>query len=621
MPGIYGYASTTADHATLLGAMAARMKHEPWYIEHRHVDAASGIALGRTSLGFVNAAAQPATNADGTLLAVMEGEVYDYDDQRRSLTAAGRHFQGEGHAELLLNGFEAGGKDFFRGLDGCFVAAIWDGRTRQLTLVSDRFGMKPLYYVAVPNRFLFASELKAILADAAVPRTPNLRGVAQFFGYAQLLGDDTLLDAVRYLPAAAWLTYDATTGRVNAERYAQLTDAAAHDGLSETELLDRVDEAFRRAVDRRTAGANRLGLSLSGGLDARTILGAIDCKSRPVKTVTLGMDGSMDHQSAARLAALAGSEHHNFTLSGQFLSEFEQHMRRLVYLTDGHYQSQCITMPTLPLYRELGVEVLLRGHAGELMHMDKAYSYSLDDEALEARDEPALEDWLFRHLRAFVSTDGDGDLFPENVHGQMEEHARDSLRDALRASQGVWPPVQRVWHLFLSQRLRRETALSMVEFGSVVETRLPYLDPELVGLLLTAPPRLKLGDPMQRHILRKHFPAALDVINTNTGARMGAGRVETFAAKVRMKVLAKLGVKGYQPYERLGLWLREELRPLVSGLLLDARCLDRGVLNAQTLRNVVASHLDGRKNHTFLLLALMIFELGQRLFEEGAAAR
>jgi hypothetical protein len=323
------------------------------------------------------------------------------------------------------------------------------------------------------------------------------------------------------------------------------------------------------------------------------------------------MEGSMDLRSSRQMSEMVGARYHSYVLSGQFLDNYEQHLRHLVHLTDGHYQSQCITVPTLPLYRELGIEVLLRGHAGELLHMDKAYSYSLRGDAFALADETALGDWLFSHLGAFVSTAGCGPLFAAPHQQPMEAMARDALRDALRGSAGVEPLVHRIWHLFITQRLRRETALSLVEFGSVVETRLPYLDAELVGLLLAAPPRLKVGETIQAHVLRRHRPEFLDVVNSNTGARLGAGRLERLWARGRMKVLAKLGVRGYQPYERLGLWLRRELRPLVQKLLLSDACLGRGVLNADTVRTVVDNHLAGRQNHTFLLLSLMVFEAGQ----------
>src|SRR5207237_5492370 len=100
-------------------------------------------------------------------------------------------------------------------------------------------------------------------------------------------------------------------------------------------------------------------------------------------------------------------------------------------------------------------------------------------------------------------------------------------------------------------------------------------------------------------------------------APLGAGALHNFFAKIKLKVLAKLGVRGYQPYERLGRWLREDLRPLVLSLLLSERCLDRGVFDPQTARAVVEGHLDRGRNHTFLLMAMMIFELGQREFVDG----
>src|SRR5260370_23820361 len=116
-------------------------------------------------------------------------------------------------------------------------------------------------------------------------------------------------------------------------------------------------------------------------------------------------------------------------------------------------------MANLPVYRDLGIEVLLRGHAGELMHMRKAYSFSLDAQALTLRDEAGLEDWLHRHLQTYMQEGTEGRLFAPAHRGQMEGLARESLRACLRESAGMDPPLHRIWHLFISQRLRRETAL------------------------------------------------------------------------------------------------------------------------------------------------------------------
>jgi asparagine synthase (glutamine-hydrolysing) len=602
MPGICGLLNTT--HALdgvhdAAERMADTLRHHPWYRQELHVE--GPLALARVSLGFTNAGPQPAFNQDRSLLAVMDGEI---------LGEQGPYPADDSQAERLLRGYESEGISYFARLHGSFAAAIWDARARKLVLVNDRFGMKPLHYAQLPDKVLFASEIKALLTEPGLSRRHNPRGLAQFFTYGQLLGEDTFHDAVRLLPAASVLTFEADTGRVSVERYWRPTGTPT--AAPEDEHLERIDRAFKAAVDRCTRDTEHLGLSLSGGLDSRAILAVME--GTPVTAVSLGMEGSLDHDCAGRMAELAGARHHKYFLDTRFLDRFEEHMRHMVRLTDGHYLCQCIVMPTLPLYRDLGIRVLLRGHAGELMHMHKAYNFSLDARTLSVCDPAELESWLFRRLQAYMLDGVEGPLFAGPLQAEFPGLARVSLRNCFTESEGVEPAIHRVWHLFLSQRLRRETALSMVEFGSVTETRLPYLDADLIEALLAAPPELKLGERIQEHILRKRRPSFLGVVNANTGTRMGAGPLARKFAGLRLKVLAKLGVKGYQPYERLGLWLRVQLRGLVERLLLSDRCLDRGVFHPDTTRAVVRAHLEGRRNHTFLLLAMMIFELGQREF-------
>jgi asparagine synthase (glutamine-hydrolysing) len=621
MPGICGIVGKTTENSSAeLAEMLRRMKHYPWYVEESYLDVIAGICLGRLSLGFVNTAKQPAFNEDGSILAVMDGELHDYDEQRCMLVRAGHQFKSESHAELLLHGYEESRHNFFRGLHGTFVAAIWDVRHQRLIVTNDRFGMKPLYYAKLPGKLLLASEIKALLVDRKVSREKNLQGIAQFLTFGQFLGEDTLLDSVRVLPAAGWLSYDVGKDRVTLDRYWRLPTSLPPSGLSEAELLDRLDESFKQAVDRCVRDTKGLGISLSGGLDSRTILATIDHDHTPVTSVCIGVEGSMDHRSAKQLAALSNRHHYSYVLNDEFMSRFLEHLTRMVQLTDGHYLSQCIIMPTLPVYRDLGIQVLLRGHAGELLHMDKAYQFSLDRKAFSIRREAALEEWLYQRLRTYLGDKILGSLFAAPKGFEMENLARDSLRACLNELEGVHPMVHRVWHLFITQRLRRETALSMVKFGSLFETRLPYLDHELIELLMSAPPELKLSDKIQSYILHKRRPAFLNVVNSNTGTRLQAGRLRGFYGNARLRVLAKLKIKGYQPYERLGNWLRNELKPVVEELLLSDQCLGRGLLNPPNVRTIVHDHLSGRSNHTHLLMALMIFELGQRELTDGESS-
>jgi asparagine synthase (glutamine-hydrolysing) len=309
---------------------------------------------------------------------------------------------------------------------------------------------------------VFASEIKALLKHPGVSRQRSLRGIAQFFTYGHLLGEDTLFERIHLVPAAAAVTYDVTRGALSTQQYWQLNPGEVI--ANEPEALARVDDAFGRAVERRIAGPAHLGISLSGGLDGRTILAAIPTHSTKLKSLSVGIGGSIDHRAASRLAALAGAEHHCQYLANDFLNEFPIHLTKLVFLTDGHYLDQAITVPTIPVYRELGIQALFRGHAGELLHMDKAYAFSIQPDELAMADRPALERWLWSHLTAYMIEGVGHDMFRPALRGEVAALARASLADALSMSDGVRPVEQRLWYLFVQQRLRRETAMSMQMF-------------------------------------------------------------------------------------------------------------------------------------------------------------
>lgn len=622
MPGICGIVDRTGrvPLAARMVEMLSAMRFEPWHHEQSFVHEADQVALGRMTLGFVNAATQPVPSADGQLTAVMDGELYDVANLRRELRSAGYEIKTESHAELLLLGFQWQGQAFFRYLHGSFTAAIWDHKLQRLILTADRFGLRPLYYAHPAGKLLFAGNMQAIIGDEAISVTPNPQGLAQFFSFGHYWNEETSLADVHIAPSAAWLIYDANQDRLSVESYLELTADLPKLPQSETDILEAVDDAFAAAVKRRQEETNHLGLALSGGLDARMILGTLDLSKQRVKTISYGIEGSLDHRCAARLSQLVDCEHINHVLGADFLAKFPQHLDRMIGLTDGQYLSQCIVLPTLPIYRKLGIEVLMRGHAGELMHMHKAYAYSLNQEALGIREDRALKTWLKTHLQGYMLSAVDGPVFCDLSTAEVAELVQDSLRTALQPVETTLSPLQRIWYLFITQRLRRETSLSLAKFGSTVEVRVPYLDNDLISLLLAVPPELKLGERMQRHIMAKHCPEFLQVVNSNTGTRIGASQMTRKLSTLRMRVFAKLGLPGYQPYERLGLWLRRELKPLVQQVLLSEACMNRGVFNPDTLRTILRQHETTQRNHTYLIMAMMIYELGQqRLFKTHAS--
>ena len=597
MPGIAGLVNpdvTPKALASQFEALTGWLHSDPAWQLRCWQGETEGVALA--TVGRDSEAAGRALASRGQSTLVMEGELF-----------------GEGRdspAEYLLAGFARDGAGFLSAVQGRFVAAVWSAADHKLTLLTDKFASKPLYYSTDQRRPAFATSIRALTALLESPSGLNLDGVVQFFTYGHLWNNDTFFDSVRCLGPATELAIPIDGGPPVESCYWR--PRAREPIATERASVNRVVDALKQSVEDQTHEADGLGVALSGGLDARTMLALVDTDRVRPKCVSLGMQGSLDQLSAERLAELAGCEYHRFVLGEGFLEGFESHLSRMVELTDGHYLSQCIVMPTFPLYRELGVRALLRGHVGELLHMHKAYNFSVDREFSTVANEEALKNWLWTRLQSHLTDGVDEPLLRGLSPGEFRDSGQRTLQAALDETDHFDGPLDRLSQLFLDQRTRRETAMSLVKFNSIVDVRVPYLDSRVIDAVFALPPGLRIGEHVQTEALRRCRPSFLRPANSNTGAPVGAGEAWKKFCTLRMKVLAKLGVKGYQPYERLGLWLRQELRPLVERVLLTPDCLDRGLLNPDCVRAVVRRHSAGERNHTYLIMAMMIVELGLR---------
>lgn len=590
------YADLTLDSE--LEQMLAAAHREAWYQQSSHVDDGGRFAVARLVHGYADLGAAGTKVANESNSLTLFGDIYEMGAESKLSPA-----------EEFLRRYTRDGNRFLSDVQGAFIAVMFDVESGLVRVANDRFGQRPLYYSLRDGVLRYSTSITSLLA-AGVEATISPSGLAQFFTFGQFLGNETSYRDISVLPAGSLLTFDTNTGELQISPYA--SQAADDHRMSTEGWLDAITRATVAAVERCSRDTDGLGLALSGGLDARTILGLIDHHQVDVTTICLGMPGSLDLRCAQQMADRVGCRHHSHLLDDTFLSSFQSHLDRMVDLTGGQYVSQCIIIPTLTVYRQQGIRVLLRGHAGELMHMSKAYAYSLDDAAMAITTREQARAWLFQHLQAYMLDGVQGDLFRGEYSSAMATAPREAFDQAFDQIPELDDPRQAIWHSFVNERLRRETTLSLGKFASVCDVRVPLLDAELVPLLLAAPVELKRDETIQREILRRHRPEFLKIINANTGAPMTAGPMVQRLCELRMRVLAKLGVPGYQPYERLGLWLRRELDGFVRTLLLDEQCCDRGVFNPDVVREVIDSHADRKANHTFLILAMMIFETAQR---------
>ena len=189
--------------AVLSEAMADAMTHFNWYSR----DSASfeRAAFSRVSLGLLNTEPQPISNEDGSLVAMLDGELYDTAGIRKKLLRLGHKFRTNSDAELALHLYEEEGEVFPRRLNGSFIILIYDKSRHRLLVCNDRYGTRPLYWCSNKGLLLVASEIKAILADKSLERKVNFAGLVDFVVAGYLLHNKTLLEGIELLPAATIL--------------------------------------------------------------------------------------------------------------------------------------------------------------------------------------------------------------------------------------------------------------------------------------------------------------------------------------------------------------------------------------------------------------------------------
>jgi asparagine synthase (glutamine-hydrolysing) len=333
MCGFAGILSTRAlTHAELSGH--ARAMIDP--IAHRGpddsglwVDPHAGVAFGFRRLAILDlseAGHQPMTSPSGRYVIAFNGEVYNFAELRRSLEAHGHAFRGGSDTEVILTAFEQWGlRAAIERFVGMFAMAVWDGHRRELSLVRDRLGKKPLYVHHQPGLIAFGSEIKALAAGPAFDRSIDRAALASYLRYLYVPAPRTIFRSTIKLPPAHVLTIRSADEPLPAtECYWSLRDAAA-DGLRHTlagdpvEIVEQLDRLLTEAVRCRLHADVPLGALLSGGIDSSTIVALMqEGSTRPVRTYTIGFDEHEFDESAhaARIARHLGTAHTELQLTG-----------------------------------------------------------------------------------------------------------------------------------------------------------------------------------------------------------------------------------------------------------------------------------------------------------------
>lgn len=284
MCGIAGYIDTTGVKAEIVKAMTDRIAHRGPDGEGFFVGPTCALGHRRLRIVDLETGDQPIYNEDGSLTVVFNGEIYNYRELRKELSAAGHRFATKSDTEVLVHGFEEWGTDITAHLRGMYAFAVWNENMQTLFLARDKWGIKPLYYYPTPNGLLFASEIKAFLDHPLFQKELNEEILAAYLCFNSVPTEESFFKGVfRVEPGHQMLWHD---GQLQIQEYFHLDLAESETGESEDVWVEKIRAAMEDSVQAHGFADVEIGGFLSSGIDSSYLVSL----AKPQKTFTVGYD-------------------------------------------------------------------------------------------------------------------------------------------------------------------------------------------------------------------------------------------------------------------------------------------------------------------------------------------
>jgi asparagine synthase (glutamine-hydrolysing) len=618
MCGICGIAGTTE---MPLESVIRKMCNT---IVHRGPDGegiytAPGVGLGMRRLAIIDLLTgdQPMSNETGSVQVVLNGEIYNFRELRHNLMQKGHIFKTCSDTEVIPHLYAEFGIGFVEQLNGMFAIALWDQGKRRLLLIRDRVGIKPLFYSVKGDTLFFGSEIKCILAANGSDRTVDLRALDQFLTFEYSASPRTLFSDVRKLPPGGWLTWD--RGKLREGRYWQFQDNKQQElDLTDNQWAERLKDILDSAVKRQMVSDVPIGCFLSGGIDSSIITSAMHRSSKETpKTFSIGFsDKTYNELKFARIMAKhCKTDHYEKLLNPDYLSLVE----KIIF----HMDQPIGDFSVFPTYlvskiaREK-VTVILSGDGGDELFAgydtyvaDRVARWTVDLLPNKAHAlVPCLANYIpvtrakkglfnrlrfflecaglppgWQHLRwmVFLTPDKKRELYREDMYEEVAHQTEEIVFEYLdgcdqdRLQQQLFCDAR----FYLAENILPK--VDLMSMATSLETRVPYLDNEVVSFVNAMPSRLKWKGFRRKHVLKQAYSSELP-------SAIQARRKEGFSIPLKN-------------------WLQTTWNPLLHDLLSEHRLSRDGLLNPKTVSRWIRQHENNQAHHSHSLWSLMVFQL------------
>jgi len=596
-------------------------------LSHRGPDGEGVVSSGAVALGhrrlaildLTGTGSQPMASADGRVVLTYNGEVYNFREIRAVLEENGYIFRGSSDTEVVVNALHFWGTKAIEKFNGMFAFAAWFNDEKKLILARDRYGIKPLYYLQTENSFLFASEIKSLQQHPGFRFKVSKDALIEYFSFQNILSDLTLFEGVKLLPAGHYLEVQPGTSEIN--EYCYWDFAFRPVSMDAVEAENELQRLFEEAVARQLVSDVEVGAYLSGGMDSGGITCVASRQFKNLKSFTAGFDLSsasgmeinFDERGRSEyLSNLYKTEHYEIVLKA---GDMERVMPALTTHLEDLRVGQ--SYPNFYISRLAGrfVKVCLSGAGGDELFAGYPWRYYHNS---RNGYHNGFADSYFRYWQRLVPDDLREIFFTPAVRKMIDfERPASVFRSLLTNGQANVSDRSPQTYInnslyfesktFLHGLLLVEDKLSMAHG---LETRLPFLDNDLVDFAMQVPVELKLRDWQ-------------NMVHINENDLTGKKQVKSLSTDGKLllrKMLQKYVPADYCNGHKQGFsapdasWFKGESLNYIRRLLYNKEARIYEFIDFDVAHRLMEEHMKGQKNNRLLIWSLLSFEWWLRIF-------
>ena len=620
MPGIYGAVDLVHDSLDITKDFGKVMVHEPWYIHDKWQG--NHAVLGCIHTGILCTEKQPAKIREGKLQLVLHGYIVDLDYHINWLEKNGCIPSIRWSPSLVaVHLYNKIGNKFIDRLNGSFAIAVWDQINGQLSLFTDRFGTRPIYYTCDEHKLLFSSEVKCILQDSKVNRGIDIKSVSSLLTFGTVICDQTLFKAIKKVPAGSQVLYNGNG--ISKMKYWDIVYKEDATQVSIPDYANEMGVLLEKAVSRCLQTNSKVGLALSGGLDSRYVGGYLGrMYEGSLHTYSFGRKGCPDLSYAAKVAKVLGSQHHKFITAGEYVYKNSQDSLLLTDCMLDLFDTQASIINQEA--KKEDVDVIWTGFIGDVIWGGSFLTESMINRRI--KDHQFAEE-VHDSFAFFMPSSVQKQLFRPKIWSQIEGSTLDSI-DRILAECKASDPANRADYVFLRTRMQNFTLMAnLMLFTKNFDYQIPTIDNDLLDFSLGLPPKMRFNYNIYLTAVRKQFPELSKIPWTKTGLPLSMSKTRQEIARFSTKCENSLRyrIKRYSrgkimiPYRNmdwhcLDNWSRTVLKSYIESILLSESCLSRPFINPDALKQLISDHMNNKIDVTFMLSPLLTLELWHQVY-------